>query len=226
MKTIYYAEDDMSIKELVVYALKTSGFEAAGFEDSKSFFEGVKQRLPDLVLLDIMLPAEDGLSVLKKLRADFKTRHIPVILLTAKSAEYDKVLGLDSGADDYIVKPFGVMEMISRVKAVLRRTSIAEDSNDLIVDSITLNREKHIILVNGQELSLTLKEFELLFYLMNNKGVVLTRDKLLSSIWGYEFEGETRTVDVHIKTLRHKLGESGNLIQTVRGVGYRIGESR
>lgn len=226
MKTIYCVEDDTSIRELIVYALKSSGFEAVGFEDAELFYEGIKQHLPDLVLLDIMLPEEDGLSVLKKLRADRATAMIPVILLTAKSAEYDKVLGLDLGADDYIVKPFGVMELISRVKAVLRRTSTVEDSNELIIEQITLNNIKHTVFVNDTEVHLTLKEFELLYYLMQNKDIVLTRDKLLSGIWGYDFEGETRTVDMHIKTLRQKLGESGNLIETVRGVGYRIGENR
>ncbi len=223
MKTIYCVEDDLSVRELVVYALKASGFEATGFEDAPSFYQEMKQQLPDLVLLDIMLPEEDGLSVLKKLKANLLTKHIPVILLTAKSTEYDKVLGLDSGADDYILKPFGVLELISRVKAVLRRTSPLEDSKEIRIDSVLLNREKHTVLVKGSEISLTLKEFELLYYLMSNKDIVLTRDKLLSAIWGYEFEGETRTVDVHIKTLRQKLGESGNLIETVRGVGYKIG---
>lgn len=226
MKTVYCVEDDLSIRELVVYALKSSGFEATGFEDAKCFYEGINQELPDLVLLDIMLPEEDGLSILHNLRSRPETRHLPVILLTAKSTEYDKVLGLDSGADDYIVKPFGVMELLSRVKAVLRRASPAGDSSDLVIDPVVLNRQKHTVFVHGKEISLTLKEFELLFYLMDNKGLVLTRDKLLSAIWGYEFEGETRTVDVHIKTLRQKLGEGATLIETVRGVGYRIGESR
>lgn len=226
MKTIYCVEDDPSIRELVVYALKSGGFEAVGFEDADSFYQALHQNLPDLLLLDIMLPGEDGLSVLRHLRADRKTAQIPVILLTAKSAEYDKVLGLDSGADDYVSKPFGVMELISRVKAVLRRTSTIDDNDELIIDSLVVNTLKHTVLANGKEVYLTLKEFDLLTYLMQNKGIVLTRDKLLSAIWGYDFEGETRTVDMHIKTLRQKLGESGNFIETIRGVGYRIGESR
>lgn len=226
MKTVYCVEDDTSIRELVVYALKTSGFQAFGFEAAIPFYQALKQQLPDLVLLDIMLPEEDGLSVLKRLREDHQTTQIPIILLTAKSTEYDKVLGLDSGADDYVTKPFGVMELISRVKAVIRRTATTEDSSILVVDTVCLNRDKHIVQVNDQEIFLTLKEFELLHYLMNNQGIVLTRDKLLSAIWGYDYEGETRTVDMHITTLRRKLGTSSNLIETIRGVGYRIGEKR
>ncbi|NLM20318.1 MAG: response regulator transcription factor [Peptococcaceae bacterium] len=226
MKTIYCVEDDKSIRELVVYALKASGFEAQGFENAAGFYRSIEWQLPDLVLLDIMLPEEDGLAVLRKLRASPKTAHLPVILLTAKSTEYDKVLGLDSGADDYICKPFGVMELISRVKAVLRRVTPREDQEELIVDTIVLNNSKHTVLVNNQEVHLTLKEYELLYYLMKNRGLVLTRDKILAAIWGYEFEGETRTIDMHIKTLRQKLGESGNLIETIRGVGYRMGESK
>jgi two-component system alkaline phosphatase synthesis response regulator PhoP len=226
MKTIYCVEDDLSIRELVVYALKTAGFAAEGFATAASFFQALKHRLPNLILLDIMLPEEDGISILKKLKSDPLTAPLPVILLTAKSAEYDKVLGLDTGADDYITKPFSVLELLSRVKAVLRRTSEPEDNKVLAIDRVRLDREKHSVLVDGQEISLTLKEFELLYYLMFNKGIVLTRDKLLTAVWGYEYEGETRTVDVHIQTLRQKLGAGGNLIETVRGVGYRIGENR
>lgn len=226
MRTIYCLEDDLSIRELVLYALKTSGFLAEGFGEAKTFFQGIKQQLPDLILLDIMLPEEDGISVLKQLRSNSTTRQIPVLLLTAKSSEYDKVLGLDAGADDYITKPFGVLELISRVKAVLRRSAPAPDSDQIILGEITLNNEKYTVFINDKEIHLTLKEFELLRYLMKNKGIVLTRDKLLHTIWGYEFEGETRTVDVHINTLRQKLGQTGNMIETVRGVGYRIGEGR
>ena len=191
--------------------------------DDKELSLAISKEIPDLILLDIMLPGEDGISILKRLRASGKTKSVPVIMLTAKSAEYDKVLGLDSGADDYITKPFGVMELISRVKAVLRRVGPKERNPQLTVGDVTINVDKHQVLAKGKEVTLTLKEFELLRYLMENVGLVLTRDKVLETVWGYEYEGETRTVDVHIRTLRQKLGDCGSMIETVRGVGYRIG---
>ncbi|HJB26316.1 MAG TPA: response regulator transcription factor [Firmicutes bacterium] len=220
---IYCVEDDKSIRDLIVYALGSGGFEAHGMCDGKELFQALSKEIPDLILLDIMLPGEDGISILKRLRASGRTKTVPVIMLTAKSAEYDKVLGLDSGADDYITKPFGVMELIARVKAVLRRIGPKERNPQLTVGDVTINVDKHQVLANGKEITLTLKEFELLRYLMENVGLVLTRDKVLETVWGYEYEGETRTVDVHIRTLRQKLGEYGSMIETVRGVGYRIG---
>ena len=222
---IYCAEDDGSIRELIVYALKSNGFDAMGFADGKEFFSRLKEQTPSLILLDIMLPGEDGISILRHLRSNPDTRKVPVIMLTAKSSEFDKVTGLDSGADDYVTKPFGVMELISRVRAVLRRSEQSYDSGELVMDQLHLNPQKHIVTVKGKEVVLTFKEFELLKCLMENKGIVFTRDKLLETVWGYDFEGETRTVDVHVRTLRQKLGECGNLIETVRGVGYRIGGS-
>jgi len=220
---IYCVEDDRSIRELVVYALKSIGYEAIGFDKAEPFYKELENKLPDLVLLDIMLPGEDGIKILKKLKASSKLRHIPVIMLTAKSAEYDKVLGLDSGADDYITKPFGIMEFLSRVKAVLRRSGNVSNSSEISVGQLTMYIDKHVVIADGKEVALTFKEFELLKYLMENAGIVLTRDKLLEEVWGYEYEGETRTLDVHIRTLRQKLGEAGAIIETVRGVGYKIG---
>lgn len=221
---IFCVEDDGNIRELVVYTLETTGFEARGFEDGAAFFEALAGKLPELVLLDIMLPGEDGLEILKKLKASARTRNIPVIMLTAKGSEYDKVMGLDGGADDYVTKPFGMMELVSRIRAVLRRSRQKEEGDMLVTGSLCLNRKKHEVTVKGEAVSLTLKEFELLRLLLENPNVVLTRDRLLEDIWGYDFDGETRTVDVHIRTLRQKLGEEGNRIETVRGVGYRIGE--
>lgn len=220
---IYCVEDDKNIRDLVVYALKTGGLDAKGFSDAGSFYQEVKTKNPELVLLDIMLPGEDGLSILKRLKNNRDTQDIPVIMLTAKGAEYEKVQCLDGGADDYVTKPFGVMELISRVKAVLRRTAPMAPQTQIMIDKLSLNRDKHKVIVDGQEIILTYKEFELLNYLMENEGIVLSRDKLLETVWGYEFEGETRTVDVHIASLRQKLGLCGNMIETVRGIGYRIG---
>lgn len=180
---------------------------------------------PELILLDIMLPGEDGLAILRKLKNSSKTKDIPVIMVTAKGTEYDKVIGLDSGADDYVTKPFGMMELVSRIKAVLRRSGQTADKADLEVDGVKMNVKKHEVTVDGQAVTLTLKEYELLERLMRNRNIVLTRDQLLEDIWGYDFDGETRTVDVHVRTLRHKLGEKGAIIETVRGVGYRIGEA-
>lgn len=220
---IYCVEDDSNIRDLVVYTLESTGMKAYGFEDGKAFIEALAFETPELVLLDIMLPGEDGLTILKKLKSAAKTKDIPVIMLTAKGSEYDKVIGLDSGADDYIAKPFGMMELVSRIKAVLRRTQ--KNTKDMLyrIENLELDIEKHKVRVDGQDVTLTLKEFEMLEKLVKNQHIVLTRDKLLEEIWGYDFDGETRTVDVHVRTLRQKLGSAGELIETVRGVGYRMG---
>lgn len=220
---IYCVEDDDNIRELVIYTLETTGLKAKGFADGTAFMEALAFDTPELILLDIMLPGDDGLVLLKKLKASSKTKDIPVIMVTAKGSEYDKVIGLDSGADDYVTKPFGMMELVSRIKAVLRRTGKTPTQNDMDVAGVHINVKKHEVTVSGKEVILTLKEFELLEKLMRNQGIVLTRDQLLTEIWGYDFDGETRTVDVHIRTLRQKLGNKGEIIQTVRGVGYRIG---
>lgn len=220
---IHCVEDDSSIRELVLYALQNSGFEAKGFADSSELYPELLHNPPELVLLDIMLPGEDGIAILKKMKQNAQTRKVPVIMLTAKGSEYDRVLGLDLGADDYITKPFGVIEMISRVKAVLRRCAPeGAVSRTLTLGEITLDPERHRVGAAGREITLTFKEFSLLQFLMENSGRVLTRDRILETVWGYDFEGETRTVDMHIKTLRQKLGEAGALIETVRGVGYRM----
>lgn len=223
-KWIYYVEDDTSIRELVLYALKTAEFQVMGFENAASFYKRMKEQQPDLILLDIMLPDEDGVSILKKLKSRPDTENIPVIMMTAKSSEYDKVLGLDSGADDYITKPFGVMELISRVKAVIRRSDRSKGSAGEVfkIGELVLDEQKHEVYARGQEVSLTFKEFELLSYLMKNRGLVLSRDKILNTIWNYEYEGESRTVDVHIGSLRQKLGTCGDFIKTIRGIGYKI----
>ena len=223
-KWIYYVEDDTSIRELVLYALKTAEFQVMGFENAASFYKRMKDQQPDLILLDIMLPDEDGVSILKKLKSRPDTENIPVIMMTAKSSEYDKVLGLDSGADDYITKPFGVMELISRVKAVIRRSDRSKGSAGevLKIGELVLDEQKHEVYARGQAVSLTFKEFELLSYLMKNRGLVLSRDKILNTIWNYEYEGESRTVDVHIGSLRQKLGTCGDFIKTIRGIGYKI----
>lgn len=224
---IYFVEDDAGIRELVVYSLQNTGFESKGLENAEQLYENLKTEKPELILLDIMLPGENGIDVLKKLRKDVTTRNIPIIMLTAKSTEYDKVIGLDSGADDYITKPFGIMELISRIKAVLRRSGSMEMNSYVYVYSgVVVDTKKHSVTVNGKTVVLTLKEFELLHLLMKNQGSVMTRDVLLERIWGYDFDGETRTIDVHIRTLRQKLGEMGSIIQTVRGVGYKIGGAR
>lgn len=221
---IFCVEDDSNIRELIVYTLNTTGLKASGYEDGKAFFKALASETPELILLDIMLPGEDGLSILKKLKSSSKTKNIPVIMVTAKGAEYDKVIGLDAGADDYVTKPFGMMELVSRVKAVLRRSKRGDDEEEIVIENLRLNLKRHEVTVDGQIVTLTLKEFELLSKMMRNKNIVLTRDQLLGEIWGYDFDGETRTVDVHIRTLRQKLGNAGELVQTVRGVGYRIGD--
>ena len=223
---IFCVEDDSNIRELVVYTLETTGFQARGFEEGKSFLEALALETPDLILMDIMLPGEDGISLLKRLKNSSKTREIPVIMVTAKGAEYDKVKGLDLGADDYVTKPFGMMELVSRIKAVLRRSGAAKKkAEDIIVSgSLEINTKKHEVKADGEVVGLTLKEYELLKRLMENPNIVMTRDSLLEEIWGYDFDGETRTVDVHIRTLRQKLGKCGERVETVRGVGYRISE--
>ena len=223
---IFCVEDDSNIRELVVYTLETTGFKARGFEDGKEFLEALALETPELVLMDIMLPGEDGIELLKRLKASPKTRDIPVIMVTAKGAEYDKVKGLDLGADDYVTKPFGMMELISRIKAVLRRSQkSSNDLQDIInVGDIEIDTKKHEVTASGEIVNLTLKEYELLKRLMKNSNIVMTRDLLLEEIWGYDFDGETRTVDVHVRTLRQKLGKSGERIETVRGVGYRMRE--
>ena len=219
---IYLVEDDNSIRELVAYTLQSAGFRAEGFEKPSAFWHACETQLPDLVLLDLMLPEEDGISILKKLRQAPETRKMPIILLTAKSSEYDKVMGLENGADDYVAKPFSMMELLARVKALLRRVE-KEESVGMTVGELSVDKTRHEVLAKGVSVTLTLKEFELLCLLMENKGKVLTRDQLLNSIWGYEFDGENRTVDVHIRTLRQKLGPCGEYIETVRGVGYKVG---
>lgn len=223
---IYCVEDDSNIRELVVYTLETTGYKARGFEDGRAFLEALALETPELVLMDIMLPGEDGMELLRRLKSSVKTQNIPVIMMTAKSAEYDKVLGLDSGADDYVTKPFGMMELISRIKAVLRRTekSTIRTEDKIVLNNLTIDARKHEVTVDGNVINLTLKEFELLRRMMKNPNIVLTRDQLLEDIWGYDFDGETRTVDVHVRTLRQKLGDAGGMIETVRGVGYRMKE--
>lgn len=222
---IYMLEDDEGIRNFVLYALNNSGFEAVGFETPSEFYSALAERVPDLLLLDIMLPEEDGLSVLRRLRDEKVTRKLPVILLTAKGTEFDKVMGLDSGADDYISKPFGTMELISRIKAILRRSNNRFDESDVIsIGKIIVYPSKHEVYSENQKVSLTLKEYELLLILIKNKGRVFSRDELLQKVWGYDFKGESRTIDVHIRTLRSKLGAGGEIIQTIRGVGYKIGD--
>ncbi|MBO5344208.1 MAG: response regulator transcription factor [Ruminococcus sp.] len=223
---IYMLEDDGGIRDFVLYALNNSGLDAVGFELPSEFFAALSDNIPDLLLLDVMLPEEDGISILKKLRSAPETERLPIILLTAKGTEFDKVLGLDSGADDYISKPFGTMELISRIKALLRRSApISQPSSDTIsTGGLTIKQDMHEVTADGKKVVLTLKEYDLLCLLMKNKGKVFTRDELLNRIWGYDFSGESRTVDVHIRTLRSKLGICGELIGTIRGVGYKIGE--
>ncbi len=217
---IYIVEDDRSISEIESYSLKNSGYEVAVFENAASFYTALETQLPQLVLLDIMLPDEDGMTILKKLREGVATRRLPVILVTAKTTEMDKVKGLDQGADDYLTKPFGVMELISRVKALLRRSEGVGEEKFLSLGKIFLDNEKHAVYVKDEPCDLTFKEFELLKLLLQNAGIVTSRDKILNKVWGVDFEGESRTLDMHIKTLRQKLGEEGNRIRTVRNVGY------
>lgn len=223
MATIFIVEDDINIREIERYALKNSGYEVEEFESGAELFERMKKVVPSLILLDIMLPNEDGLDILGKLRADKATAGLPIMMVTAKTSELDKVKGLDLGADDYITKPFGVMELISRVKALLRRTqSAVREESQVQHGDILIDNDKHAVFLGGTPCELTFKEFELLKYLMLNKGIVLSREKIMNQVWGFEYEGESRTVDMHIKTLRQKLGTYGSCIKTVRNVGYMV----
>jgi two-component system alkaline phosphatase synthesis response regulator PhoP len=225
MLEIYLVEDDEDIREIVIYALKSSGFEALGFENSVDFFAALDVDVPALVLLDIMLPGDDGLTILKRLRFLQQTKNLPIIMLTAKGSEFDKVKGLDSGADDYVVKPFGVMELISRIKAVLRRSGmLSEPAEQLVCGGIMLDNTRRTVSVEGEEVALTYKEYELLFYLMLNMGLALERDKIMETVWGYDVEIESRTLDMHIRRLRQKLGKAGDNIKTIRNIGYKLEE--
>lgn len=221
---IYCVEDEKNIRELLVYTLETTGFTARGMADGKELKAALKEEIPNLILLDIMLPGDDGYTILAQLKSMSSVKDVPVIMVTAKEAEFDKVKGLEGGADDYITKPFGMMEFIARVKAVLRRSVRQNEDRELHYGELYLNVGRHEVRYQEEKIDLTRKEFELLQYLMENKGLVMTRNQILCHVWGYDFDGETRTVDVHVRTLRQKLGEAGDLIETVRGVGYRIGE--
>lgn len=222
MTEIFIVEDDVNIREIERYALTNSGYQVEEFGTGTELFLRLQEQLPGLILLDIMLPNEDGMEILKKIRANRETAEIPVIMVTAKSTELDKVKGLDSGADDYMTKPFGIMELISRVKALLRRTSKVQDEAVIAYKDITIDNDKRAVWSGENPCELTFKEFELLKYLLINKGIVLSRDKIMNQVWGFDYEGETRTVDMHIKTLRQKLGEPGSVIKTVRNVGYMV----
>ena len=219
---IWCVDDDNTIRDIEVYTLTQTGFEAKGFADGLSMLEALKTEKPELIVLDIMLPGKDGVEVLKEIRSNPETRKIPVIMATAKGTEMDKIQGLDTGADDYLVKPFGVMEMVSRIKAVLRRCEPDEKEEVLSIGEITLSDKEHLVTVNGEKVVLTFKEFEILKLFMSNPGIVFSRDKLLSEVWGIDYLGESRTVDMHIKTLRQKLGDAGTIIETVIGVGYKM----
>lgn len=220
---IYCVEDDAAIRELEVYALTAAGFEARGFVDGDSFLHALDEQLPALAILDVMLPDTDGLTLLKRLRAGARTAQLPVMMASAKGTEYDKVLGLDSGADDYIAKPFGMTELVSRVRALLRRSGEAPPKSEMLrLGNLIIDDGAHRVTVSGEEILLTNKEYQTLYTLMRHAGQVFTRDKLLNAVWGYDFDGETRTVDVHMRSLRQKLGAAGAMVETVRGVGYRI----
>lgn len=216
-------EDERNIRELLIYTLETTGFKARGFGNGNELMKALKEEIPELILLDIMLPGDDGYTILEQLKSMPSVKDVPVIMVTAKEAEFDKVKGLEGGADDYITKPFGMMEFVARVKAVLRRSARQNEDKELHYDELYLNVGRHEVHYREEKVDLTRKEFELLQYLLENKGLVMTRNQILCHVWGYDFDGETRTVDVHVRTLRQKLGEAGNLIETVRGVGYRIG---
>lgn len=222
---IYLVEDDESIRELLVYTLNGQGLVAEGFAYPSDFWHAMEKKIPDLVLLDIMLPEEDGLEILQKLRKKKETKNIPIAMLTAKGSEYDVVKGLDGGADDYIPKPFRMMELVSRVKALLRRGGQEQhqDDEEYVLGELYVSKKRHLVKVNGEEVTLTMKEFELLLLFLSNPGIVFSRAQLLDKIWGYQFDGESRTVDVHIRTLRQKLKDAGHYIETVRGIGYKVG---
>jgi two-component system alkaline phosphatase synthesis response regulator PhoP len=222
-RLIYLVEDDESIRELVIYTLRNTGFEAKGFAGAEEFWRELRERPPSLVILDIMLPGEDGLAILRRLRSHEPTKRLPIMMLTAKGAEYDKVLGLDSGADDYMAKPAGMMELAARVKSLLRRTETQAEKGEYRIGGLYVNAPRRRVTAGGEEVTLTLKEFDLLVYLLSNPGIVLSRERILQAVWGYSLALETRTVDTHILTLRTKLKTCGALIETVRGVGYKIG---
>ena len=224
-RMIYLVEDDESIRELLVYTLNGQGLVAEGFAYPSDFWHAMEMKIPDLVLLDIMLPEEDGLEILQKLRKKKETKNIPIAMLTAKGSEYDVVKGLDGGADDYIPKPFRMMELVSRVKALLRRggQEQPQDDEEYVLGELYVSKKRHLVKVNGEEVTLTMKEFELLLLFLSNPGIVFSRAQLLDKIWGYQFDGESRTVDVHIRTLRQKLKDAGHYIETVRGIGYKVG---
>ncbi len=224
MQLIYIVEDDQNIREIETFALKNSGYEVESFETASEFYKGMTQKQPDLILLDIMLPDEDGLSIVQKLRMKIETCMIPIIMVTAKTTELDKVKGLDFGADDYITKPFGIMELIARVKAMLRRSSMASPRQSLSAGDIYMDEARHTVTVKDEPVELTYKEYELLSYLLQNKGMAVTRSMIMDRVWDVDYEGETRTVDVHIKMLRQKLGSAGNMIKTIRNVGYVLDE--
>lgn len=223
MERIYLLEDDDSIRKLVIYALGSQGYEASGFAYPSEFWKAMEERTPRLILLDIMLPEEDGLTILQKLRASAVFRKVPVIMLTAKNTEYDRVLGLDNGADDFISKPFGMMELMARVRAVLRRTEQRQEKKEYQIGELFVSPDRHLIRVAGEEILLTNKEFSLLCLLLDHPGMALTRDAIMDGVWGQEFSRENRTLDVHVRTLRAKLGSAGRYIETVRGVGYKLG---
>ena len=220
---IYLVEDDAAIRELEQYALQSSGYEVSSFESAEPFWQAMHAAEPELVILDVMLPGEDGFSILKKLRARPATKRLPIIMLTAKNSEYDRVIGLDHGADDFVSKPFSMLELIARIRAVLRRAEPAQTSGDFSLGLLFVSPDRHEVKVGGKDVMLTNKEFELLCLLLRNKGIVLTRATLMDRVWGFESERENRTLDVHIRTLRVKLGEAGSYIETVRGIGYKIG---
>ena len=224
MPLIYILEDDDSVRELEAYALRGNGYEVGGFSNPKDFYEAIKKEKPDLVVADVMLPGEDGLSVTKKLRASSEYKDIPIVIVSAKDSEIDAIRGFDNGADDYITKPFSVMIFLSRIKAVLRRSGSPQSKQSYTYKEITVDDKKHKVYSNGKEVELTFKEYEILKYLLLNKGIAVTREQLLNEVWGYNSESETRTVDSHILTLRKKLGESGSLIETIRHVGYKLGD--
>ncbi len=228
MPLVYCVEDDESIRELVIYALKGQGYKVEGFGESNAFYAALKKNIPDMVLLDIMIPGEDGLTILKKIRATSNLQNIPVIMMTAKTSEFDIVKGLDYGADDYVTKPFGIMELLSRIRSVLRRTKkeVEPSKKQLTYGEIVVDQEQHTVTAEGQDVQLTLKEFDLLCYLILNKGIVLSRDQIMQAVWDSPFEMESRTIDMHIMSLRQKLGNEGALIRTVRGVGYRLGDRK
>lgn len=219
---IFCVEDDLSIRDIEVYTLNSTGFAAEGYTDGQELFRALKEKTPELIILDVMLPGDDGITILKKLKNNSSTAQIPIIMATAKGAEYDKIIGLDLGADDYLVKPFGMMEMVSRVRAVLRRAKPKDNIETMKISGLVMNLQEHVVTIDNKKIELTMKEFEMLRVFMSHIGMVFTRDLLLTDIWGMDYDGETRTVDVHVRTLRQKLEKYGDLIETVRGIGYKL----